>query len=98
MRLGILLTSGIESEDARTVRKIGEAALRLGHEVDLFLMDDGVFNLDRLRPLTEHGARITVCAHNAHERGVQKVEGVLFGGQNDWAEIVNRSERVIVFG
>ncbi|MDP2953116.1 MAG: DsrE family protein [Chloroflexota bacterium] len=98
MKLGILLTSGMESEDARTVRQLSEAALRLGHEVSIFLMDDGVFQLPALKGLVESGAGITVCAHNALERGVPKVEKVLFGGQNDCAEIVHDVDRVVVFG
>lgn len=97
-KLAIMLTSGVESEDAHTVRKITESALRLGHEVSLFLMDDGVFNLNSLKDLVQQGVQITICAHNAYERELQKEEGVLFGGQNDWAHTVHDSERVIVFG
>ncbi len=98
MKLGIELTSGFGSQDAHTVRKLCEAALRQGHEVYLFVMDDGVFHLNRLKDLAEQGVNIAVCAHNAHERGVAKIDGLLFGGQNDWAEIVHDADRVIVFG
>lgn len=98
MRLALQLTSGPMSEDARTVRKIIEAALGQGHEVDLFLMDDGVYHLRSLEDLARAGLRLTVCAHNAYERGVGKVDYALFGGQNDWAEIVHDSQRVLSFG
>ncbi len=98
MKLAILLTSGMETEDSRTVDKLATAALELGHEVDIFFMDDGVFHLRRLEPLVGRGARFTVCAHNAYERGVEKMEGALFGGQNDWAEIVSQADRVVAFG
>jgi len=39
-----------------------------------------------------------VCASNAYSWGVPKVEGLLFGGQNDWAETVYWADRVIVLG
>lgn len=86
------------SQDVRSVRRIAEAALRQGHQVSLFLMDDGVYHMQALRDLAEQGVQIAVCAHNAYQRGLGKVEGVLFGGQNDWAEIVHDADRVIVFG
>ncbi len=98
MKLGILLTSGLESEDAHTVRQLAQAALRQGHQVAIFLMEDGVYNAGRLRELTGQGANIAVCTQNAHQRHVEKVEGILFGGLNDWAEIVKTADRVVVFG
>lgn len=98
MKLAILLTTGVEAEDGYTVRQLSEAAVALGHEVDIFLMDDGVYQLPRLLALTQQGVRITMCSHNVHERGLARVEGVLFGGQPDWAEIVRDADRVISFG
>ncbi len=98
MKLAIQLTSGVESEDAHTVKKLAEAALRQGHEVNIFVMDDGVHNLHALKILIDRGAHIAVCAHNAHERSIVQVEGILFGGQPDWAEIVNQADRVVCFG
>lgn len=98
MKLAILLTAGLETEDGHTVDKLSQAAVDMGHEVDIFFMDDGVFHLRRLGPLMSKGVRFTVCAHNAYEREQDKVEGALFGGQNDWAEIVSQADRVVVFG
>lgn len=77
---------------------LARAAREMGHEVAIFFMDDGVFHLGRLEPLMGQGVRFTVCAHNAYERGVEKMEGALFGGQNDWAEIVSQADRVVSFG
>ncbi len=98
MRLGIMLTSGFESEDVRTVRKLAEAAVAAGHKVRLFLMDDGIFNIKTLQDLTGRGVEIAVCTHNVMQRGMPRMDGVLYGGQNDWAEIVNESDKVVVFG
>jgi len=98
MKLAILLTTGLESQDRHTVKRLAGAARRLGHEVSLFLMDDGVYCVGELRDLLEVGVEMAVCAHNCLQRGVGKVEGVLFGGQNDWADMVNKADRVVVFG
>ena len=98
MKLGIMLYSGPESEDFHTVSKISEAALSQGHGVRLFLMGDGVFQVSRLKRLAEQGAAISLCSHNAHMRGVSRVDYVLFGNQKDWADIVRESDRVMVFG
>jgi sulfur relay (sulfurtransferase) complex TusBCD TusD component (DsrE family) len=98
MKLAILLTARPETEDGRTVSRLSRSAVEMGHEVDIFFMDDGVFCLRHLEPLMGQGVRFTVCAHNAYERGLDKMEGALFGGQNDWAEIVSQADRVIAFG
>lgn len=80
MRLAILLTTGLESQDRHTVKRLVQAARRMGHEVSLFLMDDGVYCLNELKDLLDLGAEIAVCTHNCLQRGVGKVEGILFGG------------------
>jgi sulfur relay (sulfurtransferase) complex TusBCD TusD component (DsrE family) len=98
VKLAILLTAGPETEDGHTVDKLARSAVDMGHEVDIFFMDNGVFYVRNLLPLVGKGVRFTVCAHNAYERGVDKMEGALFGGQNDWAEIVSQADRVVAFG
>ncbi|MBI4302604.1 MAG: DsrE family protein [Chloroflexi bacterium] len=97
MKLGIELLTSAEAEDARTVRQIAEAALSQGHEVSIFLMDDGTYNLNYLRGLVDKGVHLSLCAHNAYQRNLAKEEGI-FGSQYDWAQIVHDSDRVIVFG
>ncbi len=98
MKIAIELLTGYEWEDARTVRKLAEAALSQGHEVSIFLMDDGVYQAASLADLAERGAHLAVCAHNCLQRTVDKVGGVLWGSQYDWAEMVAESDRVIAFG
>ncbi len=98
MRLGILLTTGIESENLHTVRGLAEAALSAGHEVSLFLMDEGVYVQEQLSSLTESGARLTICGHNARQRALTNVGKIVSGSQYDWAEVVHNADRVIAFG
>ena len=98
MKLAIQLLSGFGSQDLRTATRLAEAALAQGHLVDIFFMDDGVYQLPGFEDLLGKGMKGTVCAHNAYQRGLGKREGFLFGGQNDWAEVVNAADRVVAFG
>jgi len=93
-----MLTTGVGDENTRTVQKLAEAALRQGHEVAIFLMDDGVFNIPALQRLAAQGVKLAICAYNAEQRGVGRVEGVVWGSQYDWAHIVHDADRVVVFG
>ncbi len=47
MKLGILLTTSPENENTSTVISISSAARELGHEVSIFLMYDGVYNIQK---------------------------------------------------
>jgi sulfur relay (sulfurtransferase) complex TusBCD TusD component (DsrE family) len=106
-KLGILLTTSPENENTHTVIKISQAALSLGYEVHIFLMDDGVYNVHReeFLALIGKGAEISLCAYNADQRSVprpvlSKVEGkeaILWGSQDDLANIVRQSDRFLAF-
>lgn len=98
MKLGIMLNTGFGSQNATTARRLVEAALEEGHQVSLFLMDEGVYNLNGFKDLQEKGLALSLCAHNAYQRCLEKIDGVLFGSQYDWAQIVNESDRVICLG
>ena len=100
MKLGILLTSSPENENTNTVIEISKSAREQGHEVSIFLMYDGVYNVHKkeFAHLADKGVRIAVCAMNAEQRSVQKVEGILFGSQYDHACIAGEVERFISFG
>ncbi|VVB85101.1 DsrE/DsrF-like family protein [uncultured archaeon] len=100
MKLGILLTSSPENENTHTVISLSRAAREEGHEVSIFLMYDGVYNVHKkeFAELTERGVSIAVCALNAEQRNVKKVDGILFGSQYDHACIAGDVDRFISFG
>jgi sulfur relay (sulfurtransferase) complex TusBCD TusD component (DsrE family) len=100
MKLGILLTSSPENENTNTVIEISRAAREQGHDVSIFLMYDGVYNIHKkeFAQLADKGVRIAVCALNAEQRSVQKMEGILFGSQYDHACIAGEVDRFISFG
>ena len=109
MKLGILLTTSPEHQDAYTVVQLAKATLNQGHEVSFYIMDDGVYNLrdhpknpwaSEFKNLLALGAKIAVCAFNCGPRGLEKDEvipGVLWGSQYDHAAIVNSSDRFLAF-
>ncbi len=100
MKLGILLTSSPENENTSTVISLCRAARGQGHEVSVFLMYDGVYNVHKkeLTALVDIGVNIALCAMNAEQRKVGKVDGILFGSQYDHACIAGGVDRFISFG
>ncbi|MDD5615075.1 MAG: DsrE family protein [Candidatus Methanoperedens sp.] len=100
MKLGILLTSSPENENTNTVIEISRAAREQGHAVSIFLMYDGVYNVHKkeFAQLAGNGVSIAVCALNAEQRKIGKVDGILFGSQYDHACIAQGVDRLISFG
>ncbi len=100
MKLGILLTTGPENENTHTVIAISRAAREQSHNVSIFLMYDGVYNIHKKEfvELVEKGVNIAVCTLNVEQRKISRMEGVLFGSQYDHACIANDVDRFISFG
>jgi predicted peroxiredoxin len=100
MKLGILLTTSPENENTHTVIAVSAAARRAGHDVSIFLMYDGVYNIHKkeFAELVNKGVSIAVCAFNAEQRKVARIEGMLFGSQYDHACIAGDVDRFISFG
>jgi predicted peroxiredoxin len=100
MKLGILLTTSPENENTNTVIAISRAAREQGHEVSIFLMHEGVYNIHKkeFSELLDKGVNIAVCALNVEQRKVSKVDGILFGSQYDHACIAGDADRFISFG
>ena len=55
MRLALLLSSGVESQDCHTVLRLAEAILATGNQVSIFLMADGVYLAPRVAELSHQG-------------------------------------------
>ena len=99
IQLGFMITTSTESENTHTVVKLAEAALDQGLEVSIFLMCDGVYNMNSqpLEALAERGAELSLCAHNAAERMLEKKGPVLFRSQYELANIVADVDRFLAF-
>jgi sulfur relay (sulfurtransferase) complex TusBCD TusD component (DsrE family) len=112
MKLGVLLTTSPESEDVRTTIALAKAALKQGHEVTVYVMCDGVFNLfnDEFVALMTEGvtiegapparAQLLVCAQNSNERKIEKgpfADISLWASQYDNAQMFGEVDRLLTF-
>jgi len=111
MQIGILLTSGADHENGYVVGRLSESLLKQGHQVDVFLMDDGVYHGVQVaspkRPypviptLLGLGAKVAVCGVTAEARGVEERDlhpGVEIASQYELSKIVDRADRFLTFG
>lgn len=98
-RLGILLTTSPEHANTNTVIKLAEAGLSRGVEVRIFLMCDGVLNVNHPPFLTllGNGAEICLCQQNLNERFQEETNGVTMGSQYDFACNVRDVARLLAF-
>ncbi len=97
-----------------TVYQLAKRALKRGHEVFIFLYEDGTLNADadiksleerniaeRIRELLEMGARIGICGTCAKFRGQTKkdvLEGVKYGGLALLVKEMLQCDRFLSFG
>ena len=71
-KLGLLLSLPPSHESVATVHGLAEAALKAGHEVYLYLIDEGVKNIDtpHYRSLAQSGAKVFACAYGCQQHHV----------------------------
>lgn len=98
MKLGILLTHSPLHEEARTVRVLAAEAAAKGHSVEIFLMEEGLYNLLDPGFLALKGkVSIQACGVNREQLNIPKVEGVRFASQYDHALLVNGCDQFLHF-
>lgn len=71
-KVGILLSLPPSHRSATTVQGLAHAALETGHEVYLYLIDEGVKNLhdSHYKALAHAGAKVFVCAYGCQQHHV----------------------------
>ena len=93
MKLGIVLAT----RDLSRAAALAHAARRARHEVVIFAMDAGVQALsgdpDTARALIAAECEITVCSNSAV--GLDLVDGIERGSQDDHAAVLGTSDRVV---
>lgn len=98
MRLAILLTCSPLREEARTARVLAAAAAAKGHSVEMFLMEEGLYNLLDPKFLQLRGkVDIQVCSVNREQLNIPKVDGIRFTSQYDHARMVNGCDHFLHF-
>lgn len=105
MHIGIVVTDDRYINDA--VKLIRAASLN-GFETECFLTDRGILllNFDNFADLVNKiNCKVSVCEHSIDrlseteniEKIKDKFKGIIIGGQYQDAELVRRSDRVVVF-
>lgn len=71
-KLGLLLALPPSDPSATTVHGLAQAALEAGHEVYLYLIDEGVRNIDSpsYRRLAASGVKMFACAYGCQQHHV----------------------------
>ncbi|MBH0187928.1 MAG: DsrE family protein [Nitrospira sp.] len=71
-KLGLLLALPPSHESAATVHGLAQASLSAGHEVYLYLIDEGVKNLadPRYRQIAQSGVKLFACAYGCQQHHV----------------------------
>jgi len=115
MKIGFLVRTGpYTSQNVDTLYEVAKRAIKKGHEVKIFLYEDGVFNMnkdikspqerniaDRMRELLELGAEIKGCGTCAKFRGFTRnnlIEGSKLAGMAYFVEILNTVDRFLSLG
>ncbi len=93
-KLGILVNTDKYREDVIGVVKAAKAA---GHEVTIFMMDDGTLLAPDLSSECGADATLAYCEHSAEPRGVKEVEGATAGSQYQNAVMMHDADKVMVF-
>ncbi|ALA61232.1 DsrE family protein [Nitrospira moscoviensis] len=71
-KVGFLLALPPNDPSAATVQGLAQAALQAGHEVYLYLIDEGVKNMPEAGylALAREGAKVFVCAYGCQQHHV----------------------------
>jgi sulfur relay (sulfurtransferase) complex TusBCD TusD component (DsrE family) len=92
--LGVLVNSDKYRDD---VVGVVQAAKKAGHDVKIFMMDDGVLLAEYLCGEVGSDAEVAYCDHSAEPRGVKDVAGATAGSQYQNAVMMHDSDKVVVF-
>lgn len=106
MKIGIIIETN-EPEKAWNGVRFGNAALKKGHEVKIFLMSAGVeiesitnekYNAKKqIDEFTENGGIVFACGTCIKSRGQSETDVCPISTMNDCLEVVEWSERLVTF-
>jgi len=101
-KLGVLLSTPPSHPNIATVAGLCQEAVKANIDVYLYLIDEGVRNLDdkRLVSLSSSGAKFFVCAYGCQQHGVQTdnlAPGVTLCGLVVLSNMINGCDRFVAF-
>jgi hypothetical protein len=96
-KLGILLSTSPAHPNLDTCLGLGRAALERGADLYLYLVDDGVANIDddRILDLGRHGAKLFVCAYGCQRRRLPITDKATYCGLVVLTDLINGCERFV---
>lgn len=98
-KLGILLSTPPEHQDQQTVLSLVSASFKQGIIPYLYLIDDGVKNVDFFASseLSQQGLKLFACAYGAQRYGVVMNDKAIFCGLVVLSDLIKGCDRFIVF-
>ena len=96
-KLGILLSSKPEHPNLETCLALSREALGRGVDLYLYLIDDGVWNIDdeRILDLGRRGAKLFVCAYGCQRRRLPITEKATYCGLVVLTDLINGCDRFL---
>jgi len=96
-KLGILLSTNPTHPNLETCLGLCRAALDRGVDVYLYMVDDGVVNIDddRILELGRRGAKLFVCAYGSQRRRLPITEKATYCGLVVLTDLINGTERFV---
>jgi predicted peroxiredoxin len=96
-KLGILLSTPPDHPNLETCLGLSREALSRGADVYLYMIDDGVRNIDddRILELGRHGAKLFVCAYGCQRRRLPITEKATYCGLVVLTDLINGCERFV---
>ena len=96
-KLGLMVSTAAAHPNLDVAVGLGEAAIRRGADVYLYLIDDGVDAVEdpRVQALRGRGAKLFVCAYGCQKRGRPLSDQATNCGLVVLADIVNGTDRFL---
>ena len=96
-KLGMLLSTDPQHPNLETGLALARAALDRGVDLYLYLVDDGVRNIDddRVLALGRHGAKLFVCAYGCQRRRLPITDKATYCGLVVLTDLINGTERFV---
>jgi sulfur relay (sulfurtransferase) complex TusBCD TusD component (DsrE family) len=96
-KLGLLLSTEPRHPNLQTCLALGRTALERGADVYLYMVDDGVANIDdeRILALGQQGAKLFVCAYGCQRRRRPITDKATYCGLVVLTDIINGCDRFV---
>jgi sulfur relay (sulfurtransferase) complex TusBCD TusD component (DsrE family) len=96
-KLGILLSTEPAHPNLATCLDVSQAALARGIDLYLYLVDDGVANIDddRILELGRRGAKLFVCAYGCQRRRLPITDKATYCGLVVLTDLINGCDRFL---